>query len=376
MERFRNFYETLGITRTATDMEVAQAYRAQLQKLQASVDAEATATMPERLKLLEEAYRTLTNPAGRKKHDEAVAWQATKRELEAEEARRLAAKRKEEKERAEQLAKAAREAEQAEAMTAELKAFADTKLLGESEPSAKPTTGKAPSAGNKPKRSQADFVDTVPQEDLEEDELAVAAAPQHSPSKGKVTQVALGGTLVLVLSLLAYWGLRRAPPPPPAQPVAVAPTMAVPASAPMVSASEAAPPVAAASSPAPAAAAASKINTAKAEEAKQYQKVLQRVEQEHPELNPRHPQRRDDLIAYVATRVNAHMREGYAKAKALEIAVRDLETQEQTRRLIESVKAEKPKPVAEPAPKVLDAGGHVGFDPKCRWVTAEQWSCK
>jgi hypothetical protein len=144
----------------------------------------------------------------------------------------------------------------------------------------------------------------------------------------------------------------------------------------MAPASEAAPPVAAASAPAPAAAAASKINTAKAEEAKQYQKVLQRVEQEHPELNPRHPQRRDDLIAYVATRVNAHMREGYAKAKALEIAVRDLETQEQTRRLIESVKAEKPKPVAEPAPKVLDAGGHVGFDPKCRWVTAEQWSCK
>ncbi len=35
---------------------------------------------------------------------------------------------------------------------------------------------------------------------------------------------------------------------------------------------------------------------------------------------------------------------------------------------------QQPEPVAAPAP--LDAGGHTGFAPKCRWVTPTNWSCK
>lgn len=35
---------------------------------------------------------------------------------------------------------------------------------------------------------------------------------------------------------------------------------------------------------------------------------------------------------------------------------------------------QQPEPVVAPAP--LDAGGHSGFAPKCRWVTPTNWSCK
>lgn len=36
--------------------------------------------------------------------------------------------------------------------------------------------------------------------------------------------------------------------------------------------------------------------------------------------------------------------------------------------------ARAPEPA--PAPPVLDAGGHSGFAPKCRWVTPTKWSCE
>jgi hypothetical protein len=116
-------------------------------------------------------------------------------------------------------------------------------------------------------------------------------------------------------------------------------------------------------------------DSAKVAEAALYQQALKRVEAEHPELNPRHPEQRQDLIAYVAAQLQVHIKAGYAKPKALEIAVRDLETREQTRMALEKRKSQTEKPPVETA-TVLDKGGHAGFDPKCRWVTPEQWSCK
>ena len=373
MERFRNCYETLGLTRAATDVEVAQAYRAQLQKLQSNAGSEDADIFAKRLAQLEEAYRTLAHPASRKKHDEEVAWQATKRDLDAEEARRLAWRLKDEKERAEHAAKAALEASKAAAIAAELKAAEDVRRLEEqARVDALAAERFRPLNSQRP-APESDFVDTVPAEETQP-EAPAAPAPQTAASSALAIGTVLGSVLFVLLCFGTYLFMRPAQTQKTTPQVVVVQPVAAPAAAPPAAASEPEPPAVAASSPAPGP--ATKVDTAKAEEARQYQKTLQRVEREHPELNPKLGQRRDDLIAFVASRVSLHVKEGYSKAKALEIAVRDLEMQEQTRRLIESVKAEKTKPATESPQPVLDPGGHAGFDPKCRWVTQEQWSCK
>ena len=374
MERFRNFYETLGLTRAASEVEIAQAYRAQLQKLQSNSGSEDADLVAKRLSQLEEAYRTLTHPASRKKHDEEVAWQATKRDLDAEEARRLAWRLKEEQELAEHASKAAQEAAKAAAIAAELKGAEEARRLEEQVRIDALAAERFRPLKSQRSASESDFVDTVPEELLPVEPLA--PAPQTAASSALAIGTVLGCVLFVLLCFGAYLVMRPAQPQKATPQVVVSQPVAAPASAPLMAASEPEPepPAATANSPAPSP--ATKVDTAKAEEARQYQKALQRVEREHPELNPRHGQRRDDLIAFVASRVKLHVKEGYSRAKALEIAVRDLEMQEQTRRLIESVKAEKPKPATESPQPVLDPGGHTGFDPKCRWVTQEQWSCK
>ncbi|WP_342618512.1 J domain-containing protein [Rhodoferax sp. GW822-FHT02A01] len=377
MERFRNYYEILGLTRAATEMEIAQAYRARLQKLQSDPGVDSAGSLAEQLKLLDEAYRTLTHPASKKKHDEQVAWQATKRDLDAEEARRLAWRLKEEQAMAEHAAKAAREASEAVAIAAELKAAEEAqrqevqaRIEALAAARFRPLAARQATGGT-------DFADTQPQEDLSAAPQVAASATTASRSIAVVT--VLGSVLFVLLCFGGYWFMRPTQALKAATPVAMAqPAVALaseaPASAPLVPASEPAPPALAAS--APPSNPPPKVDTAKSEEARQYQKALQQAERDHPELNPRSARRRDDLIAFVESRTRQHVKEGYSRGKALEIALRDLETQEQTRRLIESVKVEKPKPATESPPPVLDPGGHAGFDPKCRWVTSEQWSCK
>lgn len=372
MERFRNYYDILGLTRAASDLEIAQAYRAQLQKLQATSDASTS----DRLKHLEEAYRTLTHPPSRKKHDEEVAWHATRRDLQSQEAMRQAWRQKEEKELAEDLARAAREAAEAAAVAAQLKAEDEARRQEEQARIDALAAARFRPVNGLRSVPQEDFAETVPGETPE----PPAALPAAATRSVAIWAIA-GSVLFVLVCFAAYMLLRPAAPrkPPAALELAAAPALA-PASAPQAPASEVVPAAPVASAPEPAKATKTepprKADTAKSEDVRQYQKTLQRVEREHPELNADNPRRRDDLIAFVASRVGVHMREGYSRAKALEIAVRDMETQEQTRRLIDSVKTEKAKPIPESPPAPLDPGGHAGFDPKCRWVTPEQWSCK
>jgi hypothetical protein len=104
-----------------------------------------------------------------------------------------------------------------------------------------------------------------------------------------------------------------------------------------------------------------------------YLDVLKKVEADHPELNPKHVTYRKDLLGYVKSRMNEHMKEGYPKHKALQIAVRDLEFRDKAPPI-----AGSPKTIEAPKTQLpaLDKGGHSGFDPACRWVTPQEWSCK
>jgi hypothetical protein len=110
-------------------------------------------------------------------------------------------------------------------------------------------------------------------------------------------------------------------------------------------------------------------------ETQRYLEVLKRVEAAHPELNPKHATYRSDLVAFVASRMQVHTKAGYAQSKALEVAVRDLETQDQINRAIARLKAQKESAAPE-KPAVVDKGGHSGFDAKCRWLNSMEWSCK
>lgn len=127
--------------------------------------------------------------------------------------------------------------------------------------------------------------------------------------------------------------------------------------------------------------ASSKVdNAAKESDVALYEKEARRVKVEHPELNRERPGYRIDLIVFLNERIEVHIREGYPPHKALQIAVRDLQTREQTREISAEVAAQQSQqkvlvpPVLESP--MLDKGGHSGFDPKCRWVTPSEWSCK
>jgi len=182
---------------------------------------------------------------------------------------------------------------------------------------------------------------------------------------------ACGGAVALLLTvfLILRPGTPAVPPP-------VAVTMAP--AAPIEPAASAAP---AASEPvqsaAPTPATSAKPSKAKvlSPDAQQYLETLKRVEAAHPELNPKHASYRSDLVAFVAARMQVHTKAGYAQSKALEVAVRDLETQDQINRAIAQHKAQK-ESVTPEKPAVVDKGGHSGFDAKCRWLNSMEWSCK
>jgi hypothetical protein len=393
MEKPENCYELLGIAKSATDMDIAQAYRTLLQQLPTEPAPEQAARSALRKQQLERAYQTLLEPEDRKKHDEKLAWYIARQKLNADKARQREQQLKEHQASSEEAAKQAAltaaqwakdEARQAaeevarQQELARIQAEADERFRNLRQ--ARVQSGETSTAVQ-----QADFADTVTNAEEAPTALPASAATGATAKKTIIASLLLVG--------LVFWGLlglQPGKPTPPNMQPPVAAQVATVAAAPM---GADAPAVIDASEPAPAAPSASstastspptklvtpaksaKDEGAKAAEAALYQKALKRVESEHPELNPRRAEHRPDLTAYVAARLQVHLKAGFAKPKALEIAVRDLETREQTRVALERSKASKDTAPTETAP-VLDKGGHAGFDPKCRWVTPEQWSCK
>jgi curved DNA-binding protein CbpA len=381
MEKPENFYELLGIAKSATDMDIAQVYRTLVQKLQAEQSPDQVGRAARRKQQLDVAYQTLLQPESRKKHDEQLAWYIAWQKLDADKSRQLEQQLKEQQAIDEEAAKQAAltaaqwakdEARQAaeeaahQQKLARIQAEADERFR--SLRLARIQAGGSDAAGQ-----PSDFEDTV----ISGEEIPGSASDSAAmASIGKKTII---GSLLLVgvvfLGLLGLQPGKSKSTQMTAPVVAVAPTQtAAPAT------SQPPPPNNGSASPSspppklPAQQKSAQDDSAKATEALLYQKTQQRVENEHPELNPKLADHRQDLIAYVAARLQVHIKEGYAKSKALEIAVRDLETREQTRMALEKLKSQQEKPQAEAA--VLDKGGHAGFDPKCRWVTPEQWSCK
>lgn len=366
-----NFYLALGLTRAATELEIAHAYRACVQKLQADSAIDAT-QLEQELQQLQQAYQTLLNPEKKKKHDEALTWHGTRQRLDSDKAMRLAQRLKDDQEAAKEAEKAA----QKRAIEAARRAKEEATRKEEEAR----IHAEAQARFRKLREERMDFGETLPLQDSAD---KVDVVPGHgneggaTPSSGAIGKLTVVGSLVFVAVLFVLLlnmqpgASKPAPNPipvsfaPPAiapPPVAVAPLATAPVSPPP------APKVAAPPKP-------GKEDSAKALEAQQYQKTLQRIEAEHPELNVRHSAYRADLMAFVTNRMQVHTKAGYLKPKALEIAVRDLETQDLVHQAIEKHRSQKEVLVPEAAP-VADKGGHSGFDPKCRWLNAQEWSCK
>src|ERR1700704_6364305 len=66
--QFRDYYETLGVSKTATDDEIKRAFRKLARKHHPDVNKDK-ATAEEKFKQLNEAYEVLGDPAKRKKYD-------------------------------------------------------------------------------------------------------------------------------------------------------------------------------------------------------------------------------------------------------------------------------------------------------------------
>ncbi len=101
--------------------------------------------------------------------------------------------------------------------------------------------------------------------------------------------------------------------------------------------------------------------------------ALQRIESAHPELNPDSVRFRQEYVNFVFKRMAEYVSSGHLKHEALELSVHDLITHF-------GVDSSDQKPVVAKRPieelPILDRGGHAGFDPACRWVTPQEWSCK
>src|SRR5438034_11299499 len=74
--QYKDYYETLGVPRTATDVEIKKAFRKLAREHHPDV-AKNKRTAEEKFKEINEAYEVLSDPAKRKKYDELGAdWKA------------------------------------------------------------------------------------------------------------------------------------------------------------------------------------------------------------------------------------------------------------------------------------------------------------
>lgn len=386
MQQPENYYSVLGVSKSTADADIRLAYDALVESLRAKATPDTQAQTTQRLQLLETALHTLLNPAQRKRHDEKLDWFVAKTRLAADRARDADMRLKLAQEAALEQQRAVLAAQQAAAVAAVQREREEARQRDE----LARIEAEAAEHFRKLREERNPFSDTQPASlhaDTDTDTDAHALAPtqpaellaqaaSESPedasrflqSLGK--KLGIGGAVFVALFFAAYWALRPSDsqvPTPPVSAATAVPALASPQQQPLQSADAAKqklPP------PKPAT-----VDTGASAEALQYQHVLHRVQAEHPELDPRHAEHRADLIAFVASRTDKHVKEGYPRSKALDIAVRDLETQEQTKHLLEKYHGSKSSPAPEAA-LVWDKGDHAGFDPKCRWVTPEQWSCK
>src|SRR5205814_1452513 len=79
--QYKDYYQTLGVARTASERELKSAYRRLARQYHPDVNKDPKAT--ERFKLINEAYEVLSDPKKRSKYDQLGAdWERIEREQE------------------------------------------------------------------------------------------------------------------------------------------------------------------------------------------------------------------------------------------------------------------------------------------------------